>query len=87
MLITELAILAEIVRGRTTRRIAWASLLLAASAVGLALASTVRNARRLGAAQNPPPVRTALARRILDNHVYRLATITVVLCPQLSASG
>ncbi len=87
MLVTVLAILAEFVWGRTPPWIAWVSLVLAASAIALALSRTVRNARRLGAALDPPPIRTALARGLLGDHLYCLAAMTLVLGLQLFAPG
>src|SRR5271165_1411738 len=87
MLLTVGAILAEIVAGRTPPWIAWPSLVLAASAIGLALWRTVRNARRLGAAQDPPPVQTALARGVLGDHLYCLAAMAMVLALQLASPG
>jgi hypothetical protein len=87
MLLTMLAIVAEIAGGRTPRWIALASLVMAASAIGLALSRTVRDARRLGAAQGPPAIRTALARRVLGDHLYCLAAMTAVLGLQLAAAG
>jgi len=86
MLLTVLAIIAEIAQGRTARWAAWASLVLAASAIGLALSRTVRNARRLGAATDPPSVQTALARGLLRDHLYCLAAMAAVLGLQLFAA-
>lgn len=86
MLLTVLAIVAGIAQGRTARSVGWPSLVLAASAIGLALSRTVRNARRLGAATDSPPVQSALARGLLGDHLYCLAAMTVVLALQLFAS-
>jgi hypothetical protein len=87
MLLTLSAIVAEIVRGRPPPGFAWASLVLAASAMGLALSRTVRNARRIGAADDLAPALTALARRVLGDHLYCLAAMAAVLGLQLFASG
>ena len=83
MLLTVAAIVAELVQGQPPRWIAWPSLVLAASAIGLALSRAVRNAQRLGAATDPPPVQTALARGLLGDHLYCLAAMTCVLGLQL----
>ena len=48
MFLTLAALVAEIARGDDPRWIGWASLALASTAIGLAMARTVRNARRLG---------------------------------------
>jgi hypothetical protein len=87
MLLTVAAIIAELVAGRTPLWLAWPSLALAASAIGLALWRTVRNARRLGAGEDPPPIQTALARGVLGDHLYCLAAMVAVLTMQLSSPG
>jgi hypothetical protein len=51
--------------------------------MGLALARTVRSAVRLGAAVDPPEVRTRLARTILGDHLVSLAAMATVLGLQL----
>jgi hypothetical protein len=83
MMLTVVAIIAEIVTGVTPRWLAWVSLVLAGSAIGLALARTVLNARRLGAGQDAASVQTALARGLLGDHLYCLAAMAVVLALQL----
>ncbi len=60
-----------------------ASLVLAALAVGLAGARTVRNAVRLGSAVDSAAVQSQLARTILRDHLACFAAITLVLVLQL----
>jgi hypothetical protein len=84
MLVTLGAIVAEIVRGDRPLWIAWVSLALGASAVGLAMSRTVRNAVRLGQAGDPLDAQSRLARTIYRDHVYCLATMTGVLVLQLA---
>lgn len=75
MLVTLAAIVAEIVRGRKPAWIGWISLALVASAVGLALARTVKNAVRLGQANDPPDTQSRLARAIYRDHQYCFAAM------------
>ncbi|MFI4935701.1 MAG: hypothetical protein ACHP7N_13845 [Caulobacterales bacterium] len=85
MLATVAAIIAGIVRGETPWWIGWPSLAAALVGMGLALARTVRNAVRLGAAADPPAEQTRLARLILADHLVSLAAMTLVLGLQLAA--
>ncbi len=85
MLVTLAAIVTEIVRGRHPNWIAWLSLALTVSAVGLAMARTVRNAVRLGQAGEPLDAQSRLARTIYRDHMYCLAAMTGVLALQLAA--
>jgi hypothetical protein len=85
MAATVIAISTEIVRSRGTRPADWASVVLAISAIGLALGRTVRNAVRLGAVTDPPDLQGRLARRVLADHLYCLAAMVVVLGLQLFA--
>jgi hypothetical protein len=84
MVLTFAALLAEIVRGDSPAWVAGASLALAASAMGLAGARTVRNAVRLGSRADPPDVQTALARSICRDHLYCVAAMASVLVAQLT---
>jgi hypothetical protein len=86
MLATVAAIVAELVRRDIAPWAAWSSLVLALSAIGLALARTVRSAVRLGAGQDTPAVATRLARRVWRDHLYCLAAMSLTLCLQLAAS-
>lgn len=84
MLVTVAALVAEIVRCEGPRWASGASLAAALIGVGIALARTVRNAVRLGAASDPPEVRTTLARRILADHLASLAAMSLVLALQVA---
>jgi hypothetical protein len=84
MLIAVAAIVVEIVRCEGPRWASGASLVAALIGIGIALARTVRNAVRLGAASDPPEVRTTLARRILADHLASLAAMSVVLALQIA---
>jgi ER membrane protein SH3 len=84
MLVTVAAIVIEIVRCEGPRWASGASLAAALVGMGLALFRTVRNAIRLGAASDPPEVRTTLARRILADHLISLAAMTTVLGLQIA---
>ena len=85
MLLTLLAIGAEIVEGTYPWWIAAPSLAAAASAISLALARTMRNAVRLGTATDPPDVQTRRARAIYRDHLFCLAAMTLVAGLQLAA--
>jgi hypothetical protein len=84
MLATVAALVARIVRGEGPLWAGAVSLAAALVGMGLALARTVRNAVRLGAATDPPEVRTILARRILGDHLISLAAMSVVLALQIA---
>jgi hypothetical protein len=85
MLATILSLAAEIFEARNPLALPLGCLVLTVSAVGLALARTVRNARTLGQETGTVEHRAALARRIYGDHVYCLSAIVVVLGLQLWA--
>jgi hypothetical protein len=85
MLATVAAIVAGIVRGEGPLWAGVVSLTAALIGMGLALARTVRNAVRLGAATDPLEVRSRLARRILADHLTSLAAMSLVLALQIAA--
>jgi hypothetical protein len=85
MVLTLLAIIAEIVMNTGHWWVAWISLACAASAIGLAKARTIPNAMRLGRVADSSETQTRLARAIYRDHLYCLAAITVLLALQLSA--
>ena len=87
MLATLAALIAEVVAGDTPRLISGASLVFAAVAIGLAAARTVRNAVRLGGAQDPPALQTQLARRIYRDHLTCLTAMVAVAVLQLAEVG
>jgi hypothetical protein len=84
MLATLAAIIVELVRGDDPAWVAWASLVLAAGAVGLARARTVPNAARLGRRSDPPEHQSTLARSIYRDHVACFTAILAVLVLQLA---
>jgi hypothetical protein len=59
------------------------SLVLAATAIGIAGISTVPNARRLGVRRDPLAVQSGLARAIYRDHLVCLALIAGVLIIEL----
>jgi hypothetical protein len=85
MVVTLGALVGEIVTGDVAAGLAWASLALAASAIGLAAARTVRNAVRLGRQADDVATQSALARRILGDHLACLAAIAIALGLQVAA--
>ena len=85
MLVTLGALVGEIVTGDVAAGFAWASLALAASTIGLAAARTVRNAVRLGTQADDVATQSALARRILRDHLACLAAIAIALGLQVAA--
>jgi len=84
MLVVLVAIVTEIVQGGGWS--AWASLAAASTAIGLAILHTVPSAMRLGRGGDPPEMLAALARRILSDHLYSLAAMTLLLALQLTAA-
>ena len=83
MLATLAAIATEIARGDGPAWMPWASLALAASGIGLAGARTVPAAVRLGARGDDVSIQSALARRILAEHLFCLAAISCLIGVQL----
>jgi hypothetical protein len=84
MIATLVAIVVQIAAGDSPRWVAWTSLALAGSAVGLAGGHTVPSAVRLGARVDAAEVQSRLARSICRDHVFCLAAITSLLAIQLS---
>jgi len=85
MLLTTAAIVAEIIVGVRPWWVGWVSLALVGGGGFLTLRRTVPNARRLGAAQDSPEVRSTLARAICRDHVLSFARTVVLLGLQLIA--
>jgi hypothetical protein len=83
MLLTLVAIVAELVEGVHPWWIGWVSLALAGSGVVPTLTRTVPNARRLGRAQDTPEIQSALARAIYRDHLLSFARTFLVLGLQL----
>ena len=84
MVFTLAMLVAEFVGDDTSDAVAAASLGLAAGAIGLAGARTVRNALRLAAQADTAPVQTQLARRIFTDHIICLVAISAALILQLT---
>jgi hypothetical protein len=84
MLITLLALGAELARGDLPAWRAALSLALALLAIGLAVLRTVRNAVRLGAQVDDIGDQSRLARLIWRDHVVCVVTISAVLLLQLA---
>src|SRR5690242_14540370 len=82
MAITLAALVAEIVTQKGAAWAGWASLALALSAIGLATARTVRNARRLGGSRDTPEDQTRLARSIYRDHQYCFIAMLAVAALQ-----
>jgi hypothetical protein len=85
MIITLAAIALEIGKDAKPRWAAWLSLGLAASAIGLAVGRTVRNAVQLGGAKNSPQTQSRLARAVYRDHLFCFAAMTLVVGLQLIA--
>jgi hypothetical protein len=85
MIVTLAALIGEMVGDGVRTGVAWASLVLAGSAIGLAGARTVRNAVRLGAQTDDPATQSALARSILRDHLFCLVAIGATLVLQVTA--
>ena len=84
MLLTVAAIVVQIARGDGPAWAAWASLVLAGLAIGLAAAHTVPSAVRLGGRRDPADVQSRLARSILRDHLLCFAGIASLLVIQLA---
>jgi hypothetical protein len=83
MLATLAAIVVELANGGGPGWLAWVSLALAASAVGLAATRTVPAAVRLGARRDAIATQSELARRVLAEHVYCFVAIACLIGLQL----
>jgi hypothetical protein len=80
------SIVAEIVNGKPSHWVAYASLALAAFAILLAGVRTVPSAVRLGSGRDDVVDQSALARSILFQHLLCFASIAAVLTLQLANS-
>jgi hypothetical protein len=83
MSLTLISLIIRIVRDPSSW-IEWVSLILALSAIGLALSRTVRNAKRLGRANDPPDVQTRLARSIYRDHQFCFVAMLLLTGLQLT---
>ncbi|HWF31347.1 MAG TPA: hypothetical protein VG188_02190 [Solirubrobacteraceae bacterium] len=86
MLATLVAIVLEISRGGVPDAVAWISLLLAAAPIVLVGVRTVPAAVRLGTRADSVERQCSLARSILREHVFCLASIAALIAVQLSYS-
>lgn len=84
MFLTLLFLIAEIATAIQPLWIGSASFVIAAAAVGITGARTVRNAVRLGGAEDPPEAQSVLARTIYRDHVFCFAAMSTVLVLQLT---
>jgi hypothetical protein len=84
MLVTLLSIATKLAREGGTRAADWLSLALAAGAIGVALARTVRNAVALGAGGGTPAERSRLARSIFRDHLFCFVSFTIVVVVQVA---
>jgi hypothetical protein len=84
MVATLAAIIVELVTAAVPRWLGWLSLALAAGAIGLAAARTVRNAVRLGRAVDAIAVRSELARGVCRDHLICFAAMTSLVALQLA---
>jgi hypothetical protein len=87
MVLTLVALCAEVYQGRIRRWISWGSLAVLSLGVVLALTRTVPNAVRLGAATDTLAVQSELARAIYSDHVAAFARMLVLLGLQLFATS
>jgi len=85
MVLTLLAICAEIAQGVTPWWIGWVSIALAGSGFVPTLMRTVPNARRLGRASDAPEMQSTLARAVYRDHLFSFGRMIVVLILQLVA--
>jgi hypothetical protein len=86
MLITLVAIVAEIVRGDVPAWVGWTSLVLAAAPITLAATRILPRAVRLGAREDTLDRQSALARSVGREHLLCLASIGVLLVLQVAAT-
>ncbi len=85
MVLTLLAICAQIIEAASPWWVGWGSLALAGGGLPFTIARTVPNARRLGSANDPPDVQSTLARAIWRDHVLSFVRMSLVLGLQLIA--
>ncbi len=83
MVATLAALLAQLAGDEVDDWVAVFSLVPTATAIGIAGASTVPNARRLGARRDPLAVQSGLARAIYRDHLVCIALIACVLVIEL----
>jgi hypothetical protein len=77
------AVVVQLARADAPSWASWASLVLAAGAVGLAAGHTVPAAVRLGRREDPPELQSRLARSICRDHLLCALAIVALLVVQL----
>ena len=82
--LTVIAIAVEVVSRSTPWPLAWASLVAALTGIGLAAARTVKNAARLGRAEDDAETLSRLARSVYRDHLICIAAMALVVALQLS---
>jgi hypothetical protein len=87
MVLTIIAICAEIYEGKTRWWIGWGTLAIVCVGVAFTLTRTVPNAVRLGSATDTLAIQTQLARAIYNDHVSAFARTLVLLGLQLFAES
>jgi hypothetical protein len=85
MVLTLVAICAQIVEAANPWWIGWGSITLAGSGFVLTAARTVPNAVRLGSAKDTPDMQSALARAVYQDHLFGVARMLLLLALQLIA--
>jgi hypothetical protein len=83
MLGTLAALAVQLAKGEDPAWVGWASLVLAAVAIGTAVVHTVPAAVRLGTRADPVETQSRLARGVLRDHVVSFAAMAAVLVVQL----
>ncbi|HUO93762.1 MAG TPA: hypothetical protein VMU22_12610 [Rhizomicrobium sp.] len=85
MVLTLGAIAAEVLQHDRPFWVGTVSLLMAASAIALPFARTVRNAVALGKREGSPRLQTRRARLLFRDHLFCMVAMTVVLTLQLAS--
>jgi hypothetical protein len=85
MVVTLVAIGAEIVWSENPWWIGWGSIALAGSGFVPTMMRTVPNAKRLGSGVDSPQQQSALARAVCRDHLFSFARMSAVLVLQLIA--
>jgi hypothetical protein len=86
MILTLVAIIAQIVEAADPWWVGWGSLALAGSGLILTLSRTVPNAKRLGSAKDSPDTQSTLARSVCRDHLFSFVRTGLVLGLQLSVA-
>ena len=87
MLATAVAIGVEIAADDVARWVAWWSLVLALTPMGIAAGRTVPRAKRLGGATDPPAEQARMTRSILAEHIVCFVAIAGLITIQLVSAA